>query len=677
MRGIHIQRPTVLTEKQKMYGDVVHSTQGHQHAYECVQPLQGLITFGEPEEIPHYNNLSRPREDRPYPEIDPKKLPHYCLSLDTAIYCMLAVKFVIVWFSVSVIDKQTAYNDVYLTYFMPSGTGYNVEAGGKTNALNCLVIAASLVIFSVIIGLTSKQYKLNFVASISLFSVLVIMQLIALVLHIYMLIKQSPDLNYNCLTTLSMLILHILTFILSVVGLGLLAAAPLSNETELQARIASIEQDKKTAAAEKARIAQEHEPENKNDFSDLEYLKKISQQPAYPEQSFEETTLLKQEDIYAETTVNFWLCVVEDLNTILCYAFVVRTCDAQSAIHDDSTTFFDVLCIVFLGFLQHVANILMVFHAHIHKQTKLKMMKKSDEDKQGIKSQAEELMTFIAHTRLLLFFLIDVSVSFVSLTHVRAIPQLHTVRDVPRPGHRDDGVSEYAAQLLVRVPERKHSQKAVEHIAHLEARRTVPHSTVFFNYGSVQHNHRQERQHTELAASSSASHLSDAGRQPFTGDDDIDSQLEILDDADDFVLWHLEQVHHLLIRHRLNVVRVQRKVDPLSQREIKVWHNSRVHTFRAQLLVRDLHLREQLCRPPLAPHFGQVRVQVRERVHREAHHVRQVRELQGAAVDLLLRRRLDQCCVIYCHSKVFMVQATRLYNLICGLGNTCGLFRGT
>jgi hypothetical protein len=34
-------------------------------------------------------------------------------------------------------------------------------------------------------------------------------------------------------------------------------------------------------------------------------------------------------------------------------------------------------------------------------------------------------------------------------------------------------------------------------------------------------------------------------------------------------------------------------------------------------------------------------------------------------------------CVIYCHSKVFMVQATRLYNLICGLGNTCGLFLGT
>ena len=82
-------------------------------------------------------------------------------------------------------------------------------------------------------------------------------------------------------------------------------------------------------------------------------------------------TLLTPEDIYRETIGNFWLCVVEDLNTIVCYAFVVRACDAQSSIHDDSTTFFDVLCVVFLGFLQHVANILMVFHSHIQKQTAL------------------------------------------------------------------------------------------------------------------------------------------------------------------------------------------------------------------------------------------------------------------------------------------------------------------
>jgi hypothetical protein len=29
-------------------------------------------------------------------------------------------------------------------------------------------------------------------------------------------------------------------------------------------------------------------------------------------------------------------------------------------------------------------------------------------------------------------------------------------------------------------------------------------------------------------------------------------------------------------------------------------------------------------------------------------------------------QEMSVCCVIYCHSKFFMVQATRLYNLICG-----------
>ena len=33
--------------------------------------------------------------------------------------------------------------------------------------------------------------------------------------------------------------------------------------------------------------------------------------------------------------------------------------------------------------------------------------------------------------------------------------------------------------------------------------------------------------------------------------------------------------------------------------------------------------------------------------------------------------------MIYFHSKVFMVQATRLYSLICNLVDTCGLFRCT
>ena len=51
--------------------------------------------------------------------------------------------------------------------------------------------------------------------------------------------------------------------------------------------------------------------------------------------------------------------------------------------------------------------------------------------------------------------------------------------------------------------------------------------------------------------------------------------------------------------------------------------------------------------------------------------------------DLSVREREERgcgeggCCVIYCHSKVFMVQGTRLYNLLCYLVDTCGQFHCT
>ena len=118
--------------------------------------------------------------------------------------------------------------------------------------------------------------------------------------------------------------------------------------------------------------------------------------------------------------------------------------------------------------------------------------------------------------------------------------------------------------------------------------------------------------------------------------------MEVLDDIHDFLLRHLEQVHHMLVGHRLDVVRLERKIDPLTQREIKVLHDMRIHTFRTQLVVRDLHLRQELRRPPHAPDLGEVCVQVRERVHGEADHVRQVCQLQRAAVHPLLRRGLDR-----------------------------------
>jgi hypothetical protein len=99
-----------------------------------------------------------------------------------------------------------------------------------------------------------------------------------------------------------------------------------------------------------------------------------------------------------ETENNFWLCVVGDLNLIVCYALIYRACDSQISIHDDASTFFDVVCIVLIGFLQHIANILMIFHAHIQNSI-----------------PKEDTIHNIARTRMLLFFMIGAVTIFLYL----------------------------------------------------------------------------------------------------------------------------------------------------------------------------------------------------------------------------------------------------------------------
>ena len=234
MRGMHIQRPIVVTEKQQLYGDVFHTTQTHQHAYECVQSLQGLVTF-DPNDVDYRNNLSsegeRPESTRP-----PAK------DWDSVIYCMIVAKFGFGAAMLYDIERQTTYNDIYLTYFKASDnhSTYFVEAAGMTNPLYCLLIAVSLVIFSVIIGLTSsKKYMLRMYESIGLALVLFILQALALGLHITMLAKQNQKLGDYCLTSLSMLVLHAYEFIMSLAGLGLLLTAPQSPRKEGQAKRAT------------------------------------------------------------------------------------------------------------------------------------------------------------------------------------------------------------------------------------------------------------------------------------------------------------------------------------------------------------------------------------------------------------------------------------------------------
>jgi hypothetical protein len=361
-----------------------------------------MITFTEPadedDEI-FRNNLSFYDSDRPTEKSIEAK------NWDWVIYMMLPVKAGVGAAMLWDMERQTAYNKVDLTNFDPSNdySTYSVVAAGTTNPLYCLVIAISLVIFSVIIGLTSsKKYMLSTCYSVTLLVVLMSLQVIALSLHITMLAKEEGDLRWDCLTNTSMFALHIVTFALSVLGLVLLAMAPQSKQAKrtepkrefIKNRV-NMTDGVLTIEPKDKNFDGVNTPQDKKDYD--AYLRIIN---------------LTHEDIYRETTGNFWLCVVEDLNTILCYAFVVRACDAQSSIHDDSTTFFDVLCIVFLGFLQHVANILMIFHAHIEKQTELQKRGKDKKTQDEMDTQVEQLMTFIARTRLLLFFMIGVTVVF-------------------------------------------------------------------------------------------------------------------------------------------------------------------------------------------------------------------------------------------------------------------------
>jgi hypothetical protein len=373
-----------LADKQAMYGDVVYTTDGRHHAYDCVQPLQGLITFTDPKDETYArDNLSLEREGRAA-----RKNPGW-LSWENVIYLMLCVKIAIGSVMFKYIDTQTAYNDIYLTNFKTvikkegyvTYDTYTIESAGRTNPMRCLLVALLLVIFSVIIGLiSSKKYMLNVFSSWIVILMLFALQILAISLHATMHFN-------NGYTTISMIILHGVTLGVTLLVFIRLAWAPQSKQTKVN--FDAHEKNKQKLA--------EFAIEYNEDIQDALHTKKRD---------------LNHEDIYRETTSNFWLCVVEDLNTILCYAFVVRACDAQTSIHDDSTTFFDVLCIVFLGFLQHVANILMIFHAHIAKQTEIKMRGKSEHEKKSMQKQLHEIFTFIARTRLLLFFMISITVVF-------------------------------------------------------------------------------------------------------------------------------------------------------------------------------------------------------------------------------------------------------------------------
>jgi hypothetical protein len=102
-----------------------------------------------------------------------------------------------------------------------------------------------------------------------------------------------------------------------------------------------------------------------------------------------------------KTSSMFWLTVAEDLNLIAAYALVVTALNALASVHDDTTVFFDVVCVVMIGFLQHIANVLMIFHRHI-------VIESTPADDADV----PKIVNVIARSRLLIFFLIGAVVVF-------------------------------------------------------------------------------------------------------------------------------------------------------------------------------------------------------------------------------------------------------------------------
>ena len=356
---MRIQRPIIVRDNHNLYSDVLQMTQAHQHAYECVLPLQGHISFTDTErdgDTKYRNTFSL--KERP-------KGTQKGLGDDVDNLVLLAVLALIVTGVIlcCFLNTQYAFNPVTLTQFgnittvNEITTPYALMYAGDTKPLHCLIIALSLLSCSLVVGWQSKRHEyvrkwwISFVALLGV----VVLQVLSVILHCVMYPggKDAQDFaKVFMLTNTSMLVLHFATAIITCLILGFYAFQPV-------------------------------EPPNKE---------------------------------LAETQGNFWLCVVEDLNMIVFYAFVFRAFSSQISVHDDTATFFDVLCVVVIGFLQHVANILMIFHAHIKigKDVTMRPMNPLL-DTSTVISSTDKIIKSIARTRALIFFMIAVVTVFLYL----------------------------------------------------------------------------------------------------------------------------------------------------------------------------------------------------------------------------------------------------------------------
>ena len=337
---MRIQRPVILTENDRMYGNTFEMTQRQDHLYQSVQPLEaGRITFLRTDREKYTNNLSRKNRATSNTEL------WFCwdilILICVAFVCIGCIAMTIVT------GTQTAFNDVYLTQFKHDinhaheshEIAYSLQHAGHIKPLPYIIIALLSICSSIVVGWVSNpDLRLNYTHSMLVTGFIVALQIWGIIFHAIV-YNDVLDTKYIMLTASAVFWLHLVAIVIT-----LLVTFYHSNLDDII--------------------------EGKDDTN-----KQVHQQ---------------------ETISTFWLTVAEDLNTIVCYVCVVSACNALGSVHDDTTIFFDVVCVVVIGFSQHIANVLMIFHAYI--------------DSCSENSERDTVVTVIARTRLFIFFIIGVVV---------------------------------------------------------------------------------------------------------------------------------------------------------------------------------------------------------------------------------------------------------------------------
>ena len=148
--GMRIPRPIITRENNRLYGNAFEMTQHEQHLYECVQPLQGRITFADRLNDPKYrNNFSWVKREIEGPDVKGESVFGRIETLLLFFVLGLVILFCTLWVSFS---NQFALNKVFITQFVVDGASYKMEDAGFTKPADCFAIALVLISTSLLVG---------------------------------------------------------------------------------------------------------------------------------------------------------------------------------------------------------------------------------------------------------------------------------------------------------------------------------------------------------------------------------------------------------------------------------------------------------------------------------------------------------------------------------------------